>query len=103
MQTQRGNAMWRAKGRAVPAFRKANERRNPSPQPKHRFDTSVPNRLLEQTRISILSWNRGPDVANQVPLRSTSQVNGTSLHHKKRSVPHESSLHYLLRRLRRLI
>ena len=45
---------------AVPAFRKANERRNPSPQPKYRFDTSVPNRLLEQTRISSLSWNPGP-------------------------------------------
>ena len=25
-------------------------------QPKYRFDTGVPNRLLEQTRISILSW-----------------------------------------------
>ena len=36
------------KGCAVPAFRKAHERRNPSPQPKYRFDTSVPNRLLEQ-------------------------------------------------------
>ena len=48
------------KGVAVPAFRKANERRNPSLQPKYRFDTSVPNRLLEQTRISILSWNLGP-------------------------------------------
>ena len=44
------------KGVAVPAFRKANER-NPSHQPKYRFDTSVPNRLLEQTRISILNWN----------------------------------------------
>ena len=48
------------KGGAEPTFRKANERRNPSPQPKYRFGTSVPNRLLEQTRISILSWNPGP-------------------------------------------
>ena len=35
------------KGSAVPTFRKGNERRNPSLQPKYRFDTSVPNRLLE--------------------------------------------------------
>ena len=49
------------KGVALPAFRKANERRrNPSLHPKYRFDTSVPNRLLEQTRISVLSWNLGP-------------------------------------------
>ena len=48
------------KSSAVPAFRKANERRSPSHQPKYRFDTSVPNRLLDQTRISILSWNLGP-------------------------------------------
>ena len=31
-----------------------------SPQPKYRFDTSVPNRLLEQNRISILKWNLEP-------------------------------------------
>ena len=48
------------KSSAVPAFRKANERRNPSHQPIYRFDTSVPNRLLDQTGISILSWNLGP-------------------------------------------
>ena len=48
------------KGVAVPAFRGAYERRHPSPQPKYRFDTSVPNRLLKHTRISILSWNPGP-------------------------------------------
>ena len=52
------------KGGAVPAFRKAYERRNPSHLPKYRFDTSVPNRLLEQTRISILSWNPGPRRGN---------------------------------------
>ena len=44
------------KGSAVPAFRKAYERRNPSPQQNYRFDTSVPNRLLE---ISISNWNPG--------------------------------------------
>ena len=70
---------------AVPAFRKANERRNPSPEQKYSFDTSVPNRLLEQTRISIPNWNRCPDVADRVPLRSTLQVSGTLLHYKKRS------------------
>ena len=47
------------KDSVVPAFRKANERRNPSRQPNYRFDTSVPNGLLEQTRISIPSWNPG--------------------------------------------
>ena len=30
------------------------------PSEKYRFDTSVSNRLLEQTRISIPSWNPGP-------------------------------------------
>ena len=29
------------------------------PKPEYRFD-SVPNSLLEQTRLSILSWNPGP-------------------------------------------
>ena len=48
------------KGSAVPAFRKGIERRSPSHQPKHRFDTSVPTRLLEETRHSIPSWNPGP-------------------------------------------
>ena len=41
------------KGCAEPVFRMAYERRNLSPQPKYRFDTGVPDRLLEQTRISI--------------------------------------------------
>ena len=36
------------------------DRRHFSPKPEYRFDNSVPNRLLEQTRISILSWNPGP-------------------------------------------
>ena len=48
------------KGCAEPVFRMAYERRNLSPQPKYRFDTGVPDRLLEQTRISIQSWNPGP-------------------------------------------
>ena len=30
-----------------------------SPKHEYRFDNCVPNRLLEQTRISILSWNPG--------------------------------------------
>ena len=30
------------------------------PKPEYRFDNNVPNRLLEQTRLSILSWNPGP-------------------------------------------
>ena len=48
------------KSSTVPAFRRVFESGNPSPLPKYRFDTSVPNRLLEQTRIIILSWNLGP-------------------------------------------
>ena len=30
------------------------------PKPENRFDKSVPSRLLEQRRLSILSWNPGP-------------------------------------------
>ena len=37
----------------APAFRKASEK-------KSMLDNSKPNRQLEQTRISILSWNPGP-------------------------------------------
>ena len=58
--TTTGERHMACKGSAVLAFRKANERRSPSHQPKYRFDTSVSNRLLEQTRLSILSWNPGP-------------------------------------------
>ena len=31
-----------------------------SPSPEDRFNNNVPNRLLEQTRLSILNWNPGP-------------------------------------------
>ena len=48
-----------SKGCAEPVVRKGYERRNLSSQPKYRFDTSVPNRLLEQTRVSILRWDPG--------------------------------------------
>ena len=43
----------------VAVFRKAPERRTFSPQSENRFDTSKSNRQLEQTRISIFSWNPG--------------------------------------------
>ena len=46
-------------GSAKPVFRDAHDRRHFSPKPNFRFDNSVPNRLLEQTRLSILSWNPG--------------------------------------------
>ena len=46
-------------GCAEPIFRKAYERKILSLQLNPRFNTNVPNRLLEQTRISILSWNPG--------------------------------------------
>ena len=47
-------------GSAKPVFRDAHDRRHFSPKPKFRFDKSVPSRLLERTRLSILSWNPGP-------------------------------------------
>ena len=49
-----------SEGNAAPVFREAFERRILSPQPEYRFDTSRPNTLEEQTRISFLSWNPGP-------------------------------------------
>ena len=47
-------------GSAKPVFRSAHDRRHPSPKPENRFDNNVPNRLLEQTRLSTLSSNPGP-------------------------------------------
>ena len=46
-------------GEAAPVFREAIEISCPSFPPEFWF-TSRPNRLLEQTRISILSWNPRP-------------------------------------------
>ena len=45
---------------ANPIFREAQDRRHSSPNPVYRFHNDVPNRLREQTRLSILSWNLGP-------------------------------------------
>ena len=47
-------------GCAKSIFREAYERRHFLRQPKFSVDHNVPNRLLEQVRISILSWNPGP-------------------------------------------
>ena len=47
------------KGNAAPVFREAFEKTCLSSPPEYRF-TSRPTWLLEQTRISILSWNSGP-------------------------------------------
>ena len=50
------------KGNAAPVFRKAFEKKKTglSSPPEFLFDTSRPHGLLEQTRISILSWNLRP-------------------------------------------
>ena len=47
-------------GSAKPVLRGAHDRRHFSTKPEYRFDNSVPNRLLEQPRLNILSWNPGP-------------------------------------------
>ena len=46
-------------GSAKAVYRDAHDRRHSSPKPEFRFDNGVPNRLLEETRLSILSWNPG--------------------------------------------
>ena len=47
-------------GSAKPVFRSAHDRRHSSPKPEYRFDNNVHYRLLEQTRLSKLSWNPWP-------------------------------------------
>ena len=48
------------KGNAARVFREAFERTCLSFSAEYKFDTSKPDRLLEQTRVSILTWNPGP-------------------------------------------
>ena len=48
-----------AKG-ANPAFREAPMRKHSPSNEEYRFDADVPNRLTEQTRLSIYKWNPGP-------------------------------------------
>ena len=73
LSTQDGYAIWGftdpgfallrhlvTSGSAKPVFRCAHDRRLSSPKPEYRFDNNRPNRLLEQTRLSVLSWNPGP-------------------------------------------
>ena len=48
------------KGNAAPVFHEAFKRTCLSSPSEYKFDTSKPNRLLAQTRISILTWNPGP-------------------------------------------
>ena len=45
---------------ANPVFRDAQDKKLSSPSLNYRFNTDVPNRLREQRRLSILSWNLGP-------------------------------------------
>ena len=49
-----------SKGSAKPIYRDACDRRHFFHQPIYCFDNNVPNRLLKQTRPSILSCNPGP-------------------------------------------
>ena len=44
-------------GSAKPVFRDAHDRRHFSPKSEYRFENSVPNRLLEQTRLILVGWN----------------------------------------------
>ena len=44
----------------APAFRKASEKKSLSQLLEYQFNNNRPNRQLEHTRISILSWNLGP-------------------------------------------
>ena len=48
---------------------------NFSPKPEYRFDNSVPNRLFEQTRLSILSWNPGLRRCREGAIEEHSAVN----------------------------
>ena len=48
-----------SKSGAVPIFRNSHDRRHSSTNQEYRFNNDVPNRLLEQTRLSILNWNPG--------------------------------------------
>ena len=50
---------------ANPIFREAQDRRHSSPNPEYHFNNDVPNRLREQRRLSILSWNPGPPTAER--------------------------------------
>ena len=40
-------------------YRDSHDWRHSSPNPEYRFNNDVPNRLLEETRLSILNWNPG--------------------------------------------
>ena len=48
-----------SKSGAMTIYRDSHDRRHSSPNPVYRFINDVPNRLLEQTRLSILNWNPG--------------------------------------------
>ena len=45
---------------ANPVFLVAQDRASSSPNLEYRFNSDVPNRLREQRRLSLLSWNPGP-------------------------------------------
>ena len=45
-----------SKSGAMTIYRDSHDRRHSSPNPEYRFINDVPNRLLEQTRLSILNW-----------------------------------------------
>ena len=55
-----GTPLGQVDSSATAIFREAQDRRHSSHNPEYRFNNDVPNRLHEQRRLSILSWNPGP-------------------------------------------
>ena len=72
------------------------------PKPEYRFDNSVPNLSLEQTRLSILSWNPGPRrgregaVEEHVAVKWHVIALQEPIEYLQHGVPRESLLHYPL-------
>ena len=73
-----------SKSGAMTIYRDSHDRRHSSPNPEYRFINDVPNRLLEQTRLSILNWRTSTRQRrrHRKPHRGR---NGTSLLCKRQS------------------
>ena len=71
------------RGNQVPAFSVANDRLAVAPQPCTNCDRAASDMLLEQTRISIFSWNPDQDAERPAQSRITLQGGGTTLPHKR--------------------
>ena len=68
-----------AKGVEIAAYGVANKRRHVAPQPYVTLGRATSDLLLEQTRISILSWNLGPKRGSPGTMPSAS-ASHTQLH-----------------------